>query len=511
MSAADFDRKVMLVEEDLRLVYTPTMGQKKVLYALLFKLLALVFVQCGRKFGKTSIGIYCLWWFAMVFDGCEVYYLADTQTHARELVWANQRLQGFLKKVKRKRGESGEDYEKRKRQAQATHDKWVDKINNSEMRIVLTNGSFIKADGTDNFANADGLEPQFVVEDEFKHHDKRFREAMEPNLDVYNGSELIIGTPPDNGDNYYCEVANDAKRRDDAAFFTMESFTNEHVYPGGEKGSKFQKVVKKYIDRGDWDVLRREYYAQIVAGGSKSIFPMFEPLEIDEHNRIVAYSKHVRPHAELVDNIKRYPKDWEFCVAMDPGTVTCFAVLFGARHRKTNSVVFLDEIYEKDQRKTSTRSIFPRVLKKMDEYNAYHDDWLMVYDNAAAWFANEVAVEFGYGLTPCMKDLKDKEAKLGQIKDVMNAGLWFSSERCRSLSFEKVNYIKDKNGKIPKENDHLIDCERYWFNGLHYDFTLLPDPEPIDPEERERYTIENDPYLHGADEEWDQMTGEFYE
>ena len=115
----------------------------------------------------------------------------------------------------------------------------------------------------------------------------------------------------------------------------------------------------------------------------------------------------------------------------------------------------------------------------MSSINPNHDDWMLIYDNAALWFANEVAVEYDYGMIPCTKDLKNKGAKLGQIKDAINAGLFFMTDRCKNLSIEMQNYVKDKNGKIPKENDHLIDAIRYIYNGSHYDFTRLPEPVEV--------------------------------
>ena len=85
---------------------------------------------------------------------------------------------------------------------------------------------------------------------------------------------------------------------------------------------KFQKIIKKYIDRGEWDVLQREYYANIIPGGSSAIFPMFKPLVLDDYGKVKEYTEHVRPYADLIDNVVRYPKDWDLYVGMDPGTAS---------------------------------------------------------------------------------------------------------------------------------------------------------------------------------------------
>lgn len=511
----NFDKRVIEVEDDLRIVFIPHEGQKKVLYALLFQLMALVFVQCGRKFGKTDLAIYCLYWFAMVFDGCEVYYIADTMKHASEIVWENRRLPDFLRRVRRRKQESSQEFEARKREAQKKFDKWVLKVNESKMKIYLKNGSIIGVDGAENYANADGIEPQLVVYDELKHHDTRYHEAMEPNMDVYNGSILAIGTPPDTIENNYCDIARDAKIRDDGAFFQMPSFLNGILYPDGENDVKFQKIIQRYKNRGDIDVLMREYYGEIVIGGGGSIFPMFRPRPVDEHGRYCGYSKHVWKHDDLMIDVKRNPKDWEFFCAFDPGSATCFAVLMAAIHIKTNSVVFLDEIYATDQRKTSTKQVFPIAVQKMMDIYPDMDAWTLHYDNAALWFFTEVQSEYSVCMMPCVKDLKNKENKLGQIKDVMLADLFFMSDRCENLSKEMANYVKDKNGRIPKENDHLIDCMRYIFNAANYDFTKLPEPEKIDQDDIVNVSAIEDFIEYSKKNSlnigYDDIIGEFYD
>lgn len=514
-SAVDFDRRVIEVEDDLRVVFRPHDGQKKVLFNLLYKMMTLVFLQCGRKFGKTDVVIYCLYWFAMVFDGCEVYYIADTMKHAGELVWLNRRLPDFLKRARRYKGETKKDFENRKREAQKVYDKWILKTSDSKLKVYLKNKSVISVDGAENYANADGIEPQFLAYDEFRHHDRRYNEAMEPNLDVYNGSMLVIGTPPPSTDNYYCEVAADARRREDGAFIKCPAFLNTYMYPEGEKDTKFQKIVKKYMDRGDEDILMREYYGEIVAGGNNAIFPMFKSRPEDEFGNFCGYSEHVLEHSVIMKDILEHPEDWDFYCSFDPGSAVCFAVLFAAIHRRTNAIAFVDEIYETSTHKTSTRQIFPMAMRKMLAINPDIDSWNIIYDNAALWFFTEVQVEYNIAMMPCSKDLKNKESKLGQIKDVMLAGLFYTSEKCVNFHKEITNYIKDDKGRIPNKNDHLIDDMRYIFSGASYDFTLLPEIPKIDDEmlipvpahiDFMKYMEENDSGIG-----YEEILREFYE
>jgi len=468
------------------------MGQVPIAKALLREWKRYVFLQCGRKFGKTDFAIYCMYMFAILFPNSQIYYIADTMKHAGELVWHNQRLQKFFQNPKRLRGESDEDFEQRRRLGQYLHKKHVLKANNSEMRLHFNNGSFIKVDGAENYANADGIEPDFMVYDEFKSHDPRFNEAMEPNLRVKRAPLLIVGTPPEELGTYYEKIANSFKRLSYASHYQRPSFLNSHLYPLGEKDPEFVEECEKYLSRGDDDVMSRELYANIVVSGRKALFPVLELPKYDYDNeKYIGHSKHIRSHTELIDKIRRAPKDWEFYDTYDPGSAVCFAGLFGAINKYTKEVVILDNIYEKDTRETSVGVIYPRAQAIMKEIYDFEDYWTGTYDHAATWFMNEVMDRYDRGLMPCQKDLKNKENKLGMIKDMLIEGKLLISERCMvgfdkqiGLVWEMVNYRKDDKGNIPKEHDHAIDALRYKLNAMGYDPTWLEKQKKIEVDDR---------------------------
>ena len=78
--------------------WRPHKGQLPVAIDLFRKRLRYVFLQCGRKFGKTDFALYCMYMMAIMFPGSQIYYIADTMKHANELVWANGRVQSFFLK-----------------------------------------------------------------------------------------------------------------------------------------------------------------------------------------------------------------------------------------------------------------------------------------------------------------------------------------------------------------------------------------------------------------------------
>lgn len=483
----EFYRFQAQLEAELHQYWCPHEGQIPIAVALLREWKRYVFLQCGRKFGKTDFAIYCMYMFAILFPNSQIYYIADTMKHAGELVWKNNRLQNFFSRPKRQRGESDEAFEQRRALGQMLQAKHVLKANNSEMRLHFKNGSFIKVDGAENYANADGIEPDFMVYDEFKSHDPRFNEAMEPNLRVKRAPLLIVGTPPEELGTYYEKIANSFKRLRYGSHYQRPSYLNSHIYPLLEKDPEFKEECEKYLSRGDDDVMRRELYAEIVISGSKALFPMLELPHYDyEQEEYLGHSKHVRPHEELMARIASSPKDWEYYDTYDPGSAVCFAGVFGVLNKYTKEVIILDNIYETDTRETSVGILYPKAQVIMKEIMNFEDYWEGTYDNAATWFFNEVSTQFDRNLMPCVKDLKNKENKLGMIKDMLLTGKMVFSDRCMvgfadnlGLIWEMINYRRNEKGQIPKENDHAIDALRYKLNAMAYDPLWLKKPEPV--------------------------------
>jgi hypothetical protein len=242
---------------------------------------------------------------------------------------------------------------------------------------------------------------------------------------------------------------------------------------------------EKYTSRGDDDVMQRELYAEIVVSGSKALFPNLELPKYDYDKEIyIGESRHIKPHAELMKRIARHPKDWEYYDTYDAGSAVCFAVPIGVMNKYTKEVIILDCIYETSTLETSTGRLYPRAQKIMNEINGYEDAWTGTYDHAATWFMNEVMDRFDRGLHPCTKDMKNKGAKLGMIKDMLYEDKLLFSDRClqgfdkrKGIIWEMVNYRKDENGKIPKKDDHAIDALRYKLNAMHYDPKWLNRPD----------------------------------
>ena len=443
-----------------------------------------VFLACGRKYGKTELAGYVLWRQALMVPGSECFYITPEAVGGRKIIWEGGRLQKFL----------GKDTEK-----------YIFSIRNQDMTIKLKNGSYIQVVGSDNYMIANGLTPAIAVYDEFKGFNHRWHQEFAPNRIVKDAPFVYIGTKPRAGNKnieQYNEILEYGKTSDKWHVAERTTFDNPlNLLP--HKKSAIDEEIAQLIARGEEDVVQLEYYSKVIPGGKKAIFPM------------LTKERHVRPHKEIMDELKRDVKklDW-FCIT-DPGSTTCHATLFAAIHPYTRKMYIVDELYETDQAETSTRRIYPQMDSKMAEFYPHsdpNDDWLKGMDEAAAWFSREVMDQYGVYFLPTQKHLNKKEHGLSLIKDLLLFDLVVMSDRCINLFKEMELYAKNERGDIPKKNDHLIDCFRYLLGFANYSMIEVMERVKKDNDHnRGRFRrMEQDPNFNPSKEEdWTYKIGGF--
>ncbi len=417
--------------------FTPHPGQVEIGRALLNDNVKDIFVEAGRNFGKTKLMSYLLWRWAQFNPGSENYYFAPYMKQAREIVWAPRVMQDC-----------------------GPSDWLASKPNDTEMRITFKNGSFIKCDGSDNVEAYRGVKPRgLIVLDEFKDFRPEFFDAFDPNRAAHNAPMIITGTPPDR----VCQFSdlkksyqNDKNKR----YFHGPTHKNPHISKEWLEAKRLELV-----SRGEEDVWQREYMALEVYGGSQKIFPMLTP------------KIHV-PYSELFARVDRDKKRMEWILFSDPAAASVFATLYACHNPYTSEVFILDEIYETDQQRMTVRVQGQEILKRKNDIQDRYE-WRQGYDEAETWFMNEMMDNFNEHFEPSMKATNDKEAGLTLIKDMLLMGKLIISDKCKKLYWELDNYYKDKNGQIPKKNDHLIDCLRYILAALYY--KIPSEQEKIDP------------------------------
>lgn len=442
------------VLSDLHSIWTPHSGQIPVGRALFYENKRRVFVRCGRKWGKTEFSIYTLYRWALTRPNGQFYYIAPFYNQAAELIWKPNRLQDFLYVPNK-----GIDLRER----------YIADIHETDRRVILKNGSFIKLVGADNYEAGRGYNPDGAVGDEYKDCDYRFFQGFNDNLITKKAPIMLVGTPPDNFDNHFVRTEEEFKIDPRGAYFKMPTYMNPYIDPDELEMEKSAAQAK-----GEMPKFMREIMAEIVPGGALAIFPMFESPMVDAAGKFTGETTHVKKASYVDELIEKTRRDWKFYAAFDPGSSICFGVLFMAVNKYTKQVLIIDEIYEKNRNETTEKKIWPRAVKVMERY-APIKDWYKVYDYAASWFQIAVNNEFGVSLMPCTKDVNKKDVALSVIKDFMlekhgeSESLFIVADRCEKFIWEAANYATDEEGRIPKVNDHLMDCLRYNFNsaGLH--------------------------------------------
>jgi hypothetical protein len=125
---------------------------------------------CGRRFGKTFLSIREMAKVARM-PGKVVWYIAPSYRQAKQIVW--QQLKEKLYDVN-----------------------WVKKVNETDLSILLKNGSVIALRGADNPDSLRGISLDFVVFDEFAMiDDDAFYSVIRPTLSDRRGTALFISTP----------------------------------------------------------------------------------------------------------------------------------------------------------------------------------------------------------------------------------------------------------------------------------------------------------------------------
>lgn len=399
---------------------------------------------------NTELVCYLLWRYAQTNPGSENYYFAPYMKQAREIVWASRRMQTF--------GPTA----------------WIDEPNNSELRILFKNGSFIKLDGSDNDQAYRGIKPKgLTVYDEFKDFRPEFHEAYDPNRAAYESPLLIIGTPPE-AEGQFTQVAKEFQLNPQKRFFQAPTRDNPHI-----SRAWLEKKRQELILKGEYDVWEREYEAKFVRGGASKIFPMLK-------------DSHRQPHSQVINTILRDRRKLHYFMWADPAAASVFAVLFAAVNPYTKVWYFLDEIYETNQSLMTVQQIGKRMLAMKKELTPDpRIEWRQGYDEAETWFQSEMLDHFGEHFEPTHKMKSDKITGIGLIKDALLQDRVVISDRCENLWKELENYRKDKNGKIVKEADHLIDNMRYILSAEHY--STIEEREPRkDPDARNFVRIKDE-------------------
>lgn len=419
-------------------------GQIKIAKDYFIKGNKVIMSQWGRSGGKTETALYLANVAAALNDNFVIYIITPQRKQGAEIYWAPGRLQNYAPP------------------------ELIDNCKDSQLRVVYKNGSFICVDGCENYNAHRGLKPNLVIYDEFQNHNREFHlEVMAPNLLAKLSSLAIFGTPPKQRSAFYVEFLEQLKKeiKEGDSTRSYHEFKSE-VNPTLDRG-ELAKVRKGLIESGNEVIWYREYEGKLAFGGEDVVFPKWDP-----HN-------HVRTHRVATSYIENDKHKLKWFTVCDPGTSTCFAVIFAAYNPSTQQIFILDEIYEKDRKRTHVSLIWDRIRKKEQELYPQGDEksWRRIYDEQAAWFGREVAANYHVGLTPTQKYSAREDDGIARVKMLMaQPGALIVSDRCYWLRWEVESYVTDENGGYVDKNNHILDCIRYLVHGCNWKMLEKVDP-----------------------------------
>ncbi len=410
-----------------------------------------IFVVAGRNFGKTELLAYSQWRFSQEVPSSENYIFEPFQKQGKEILWAGNRLQTF--------GPSD----------------WLEgEPNHSELRIRFKNNSFIKIEGSDNVAAIAGIKPKGLIGyDEFKDHRLESIKNFEPNRAAFDVPALFIGTPPE-FHNHFVDYMELAKNDPDWDFFHAPTWANPFI-----SRDWIKSMERQMIKLGQEEDFLRDYGAIFVKGGRKSIYPW-----------VLKAKKH-----RLEDILPKDLNKWRLIVACDPASTSVFGVVFAFWNEYTKKLIIFDEIYETESVKMTARQIYQHIKEKLQPWasKVRGIDW--VYDEAAAWFMNEMQeVDPETWLYQSNKSEFGVEGYINLVREVMNHDMVQITGNCEKWWWEHENYQKNDKGVLPKVDDHLINATQYLCGHLGLDFSHMQEPKMVPKEER-RYFKPQDEYI----------------
>ena len=451
--------------------------------------------QFGRDAGKSFGLSYCKVRYAVTVPNSYCVTVFPERTQAQKAVWDSGY---FADKIPREFLLGGDP----------------DKaFNKTELLIKLDNGSRLQVFGADSPNTIlRGPKPDFCNFDEFRDFRSGVYDVMEANL---IGKILNIGsTPPDTEDGDYMILQRmfieEMKRRNPRYFYLeLPTYIASARYqapkdgkPPGPLYADLMDIKRTLERRGESARWKREYEAKFIPGGVGSVFKKYQ-----------TNKKHIERAGSFLKELlkdKRDKLEW-YCIA-DPSQNGTFAVLFIAYDRAAGIFYVLREIAESDNANTGSLDMWARMIAGMKELYPYLHRWHVVYDEAAAWFYNDLdrhgvfLRDEWWDFNRTEKSLMDKTEQMSLLKDIFAIrGKVFISRDCPETIHQVENYVTNKKGEYHKEQkDDFIDDLRYFLQASDFKPFEIAESEVEEDLEPESF-LER---LSKRGREEDSMTGD---
>lgn len=364
-------------------------------------------VNCGRRFGKTTLAVWEMLGQALYKNDAHVCYIAPTFQQARDIAWME------LKKA---------------------CEPAIKVVNESRLELTVntTKGgtSTIALRGWEAVETLRGQKFDYIVIDEIasmRNWQNNWQEVIRPTLTDTKGEALFISTPK--GFNHFYELYNLQEKDTDYKSFHFSSYDNPHL--------PMEELDKARMEMSE-DKFAQEYLAD---------FRKTEGLVYKEFNREI----HV--YSDDQNNPKYIPYGVvNTAVGVDWGYTNPAAVL--KIHQDTDSRFFIDSEYYKTGKTTE------EIVEVARSFNGN-----FYYPDPAEPDRCEQLKKAGCNVREVSKDV---EAGIQTVRELFKQNRLFINANCKNLilELETYSYPEKKPGhneyEAPiKENDHAMDAMRY--------------------------------------------------
>lgn len=409
--------------------------------------------QYGRDSGKSFGGAYCKIRYCATHPKSYGISVFPERSQGQKTLWDS----GYLHdKIPREFWLNGKE---------------EDTFNKTELLIKLENGSRMQIFGADSpDTTLRGPKPDFCNFDEFRDFRPGVYDVMEANLigKVLN----ILSTPPDQEGEYteLLEMFKGEIKAGNPEFFFAEIPTFEaceDYAPGGSKHAALMRIKARLIKRGELALWRREYEAKFVPGGVGAVFKVYR-----------TNKRHIERDPKFLAQLLKGV--WNslglYCIC-DPSQNGTFAVLYVVHDRAAGRMIIMGEEAVNDNAETGSLMMWDRMKKGCGKIYPSLLRWKFYYDEAAAWFYNDLERHGVFtenpDLTfePTQKSLIDKNEQMSFIKDIFaERGRVLISRECEQCIKQIENYVTNKKGEYHKDQpDDFIDCFRYFLQASNFE------------------------------------------
>lgn len=365
---------------------------------------------CGRRFGKTFLAINELAKFACI-PNREVFYVAPSYRQAKQIVW--KKLRNRLQELR-----------------------WVKKVHETELSLLLKNGSTISLKGADNYDSLRGVGLDFVVLDEFADIDEEcWYEVLRPALADNEGHALFIGTPKGKS-NWSFDLYNNERYSDDWQSFQYTTLD------GGNVSEKEIEDAKKDMDERTFN---QEFNATFETYGS-----------------IIAYNFDRNIHVAESDDINI--RDFnEIHVGLDFNNSPITAAIMV---RIGNTLYQFDEIYMNN---SNTNELAQEIKNRYPNYkiNCYPDPAGRQRKTSANGQTDFTILEnYGFKVFAPLRhnEIKDRINSFNsRLRTMDNKVHYYISPKCKHTIESLEKYAYKDGTQIPDKNgfDHMFDALTY--------------------------------------------------